>query len=144
MAAEHTWGPDVGCLQGKTVRRPGLAIKPRTLGVPMHILENHMEVTVIADILTVNGASIESVKRAYMQRGFMVRHMIMDNRFECLREQLTMKQVNLIMCSEDEHVGDIECLNRTIQERVRSVYMTLPYKRMPRRIVVELVHFAIF
>eukprot|EP00957_Ditylum_brightwellii_P169703 12916574-Ditylum_brightwellii.AAC.1 len=62
----------------------------------------------------------------------------MDNQFECLREQLTMKQVNLIICSEDEHVGDIECLNRTIQERVRSVYTTLPFERMPGRMVVEL------
>eukprot|EP00957_Ditylum_brightwellii_P111094 8471518-Ditylum_brightwellii.AAC.1 len=55
----------------------------------------------------------------------------MDNQFECLREQLTMKQVNLIVCFEDEHVGDIERLNRTIQEKVRSVYMTLPYEQMP-------------
>eukprot|EP00957_Ditylum_brightwellii_P206801 15350056-Ditylum_brightwellii.AAC.1 len=68
----------------------------------------------------------------------------MDNQFECLREQLTMKQANLIVCSEDEHVGHIERLNRTIQERVRSVYTTLPYKRMPGRMVVGLVHFAIF
>eukprot|EP00957_Ditylum_brightwellii_P049157 3729892-Ditylum_brightwellii.AAC.1 len=133
MAAEHIWGPDVGCLQGKTVRRPGLAIRHRTLGVLMNILENHMEVTIVADILTVNKVRffvsmsrhlkfitgeyitnaydstllkiIESVKRAYMQRGFMEKHMMMDNQFECLREQLTMKQISLIVCPEDEHMG---------------------------------------
>eukprot|EP00957_Ditylum_brightwellii_P004448 337174-Ditylum_brightwellii.AAC.1 len=56
MAAKHTWEPDVGCLQGKMVRQPGLAIRPRTLGIPMHSLETHMEVTIVTDILTVNGA----------------------------------------------------------------------------------------
>eukprot|EP00957_Ditylum_brightwellii_P044045 3342503-Ditylum_brightwellii.AAC.1 len=68
----------------------------------------------------------------------------MDNQFECIRERLTMKQVNLIVCSEDEHMGNVECLNRTIQERVRSVYTTLPYEWITGRMVVELVHFAIF
>eukprot|EP00957_Ditylum_brightwellii_P134014 10218045-Ditylum_brightwellii.AAC.1 len=58
MAAEDIWGPYVGCLQGKTVRRPGIHARPITLGIPPHIIQNHMNVTVVADILTVNGMKI--------------------------------------------------------------------------------------
>eukprot|EP00957_Ditylum_brightwellii_P064695 4909944-Ditylum_brightwellii.AAC.1 len=62
--------------------------------------------------------SVESVKGVYAKRGFRVKHMLMDGQFECLRERLTGKGVNLIICSEDEHIGEIERLNRTILERV--------------------------
>eukprot|EP00957_Ditylum_brightwellii_P075838 5764000-Ditylum_brightwellii.AAC.1 len=55
MAAEDIWGPDVGCLQGKTVQKSGIHARPITLGIPPHIIQNHMNVTVVADILTING-----------------------------------------------------------------------------------------
>eukprot|EP00957_Ditylum_brightwellii_P183250 13958579-Ditylum_brightwellii.AAC.1 len=55
MATAGIWGPDVGCLQGKTVHRPGIHARPITLGIPPHIIQNHMNVTVVADILNVNG-----------------------------------------------------------------------------------------
>eukprot|EP00957_Ditylum_brightwellii_P184750 14071352-Ditylum_brightwellii.AAC.1 len=78
-----------------------------------------MEVTVAADILTINGArffismsrgikfitgeyigngydstllkSVESIKSVYAKRGFRVKHMSMDGQFKCLRERLTGK-----------------------------------------------------
>eukprot|EP00957_Ditylum_brightwellii_P168445 12821992-Ditylum_brightwellii.AAC.1 len=62
----------------------------------------------------------------------------MDNQFECIRSRLTGKGIDLIVCSEDEHIGDIERLNRTVQERVRAAYVTVPFERMPGRMVVEL------
>eukprot|EP00957_Ditylum_brightwellii_P015780 1188814-Ditylum_brightwellii.AAC.1 len=68
----------------------------------------------------------------------------MDNQFECLRSRLTGKGIDLIICSKDEHIGDIERLNWTVQERVRAAYVTVPFKRMPGRMVVELLHFAVF
>eukprot|EP00957_Ditylum_brightwellii_P075102 5706463-Ditylum_brightwellii.AAC.1 len=88
--------------------------------------------------------SVESIKNVYAKRGFVVKHMLMDGQFECLRERLTGKGVNLIICSEDEHISEIECLNQTISERVRAAYVTIPYKCMPGQMVVELLHFAIF
>eukprot|EP00957_Ditylum_brightwellii_P185571 14128316-Ditylum_brightwellii.AAC.1 len=61
--------------------------------------------------------SMESVKGVYAKRGFRVKHILMDGQFECLRERLTGKGVDLIICSEDEHISKIECLSRTISER---------------------------
>eukprot|EP00957_Ditylum_brightwellii_P024452 1845812-Ditylum_brightwellii.AAC.1 len=61
---------------------------------------------------------MESIKNVYAKRGFKAKHMLMDGQFKCLRERLTGKGVDLIICSEDEHIGKIERLNRTISERV--------------------------
>ena len=48
------------------------------------------------------------------------------------------------VCSEAEHVGDIERLNRTVKERARGVVTHLPYKKLPGRMVIELVHLCAF
>eukprot|EP00957_Ditylum_brightwellii_P033020 2503546-Ditylum_brightwellii.AAC.1 len=58
MAAEDIWGPDLGCLQGKVVRRPRVHARPITLGIPPHILENYMNVFVMVDVLTINGMKL--------------------------------------------------------------------------------------
>eukprot|EP00957_Ditylum_brightwellii_P083978 6383087-Ditylum_brightwellii.AAC.1 len=68
----------------------------------------------------------------------------MDGQFECLCNILTRCGMNLEICSKDKHVGEVESTNGTVWERVHSIYTTLPYKRMPGRIVIELVHCAIF
>eukprot|EP00957_Ditylum_brightwellii_P107942 8233777-Ditylum_brightwellii.AAC.1 len=62
----------------------------------------------------------------------------MDGQFECLREKLTGKGIDLIICSEDEHIGEIERLNQTVSERVRAAFASVPYERIPGRMVVEL------
>ena len=48
------------------------------------------------------------------------------------------------VCSEVEHVGDIKHLNRTVKERARGVVTHLPYKKLPVRMVIELVHLCAF
>ena len=48
------------------------------------------------------------------------------------------------VCSEAEHVGDIEPLNRTVKEHARGVVTHLPYKKLPGRMVIELVHLCAF
>ena len=48
------------------------------------------------------------------------------------------------VCSEAEHIGDIERLNRTVKEHVRGVVTHLPYKELPGRMVIELVHLCEF
>ena len=57
---------------------------------------------------------------------------------------LTEKQIGLNLTSADEHVGDAERLVRTIKERVRGVYCTLPYNKLPGRIIIELAYYVVF
>ncbi len=40
-----------------------------------------------------------------------------------------------------EHVGKIERKIRVIKERARGTINTLPYKKLPRVMVIELLHF---
>ena len=49
-------------------------------------------------------------------------------------------KITMNVCSEAEHIGDIERLNRTVKERAHGVVTHLSYKKLPGRMVIELVH----
>ena len=53
-------------------------------------------------------------------------------------------KITMNVCSEVEHIGDIERLNRMVKERTRRVATHLPYKKLPGRMVIELVHLCAF
>ena len=79
-----------------------------------------------------------------MQQVFNITNIIMDGQFTCIRDNLTELQINLNICSNDKHVGEIEQLNCTVKERVRGIYNTLPFNKLPERIIVKLVALVIF
>ena len=59
--------------------------------------------------------SIRQVKHVYMQRGFNITNILMDGQFTCIRGNLAELQINLNIFSNDEHMGEIERLNRTVK-----------------------------
>ena len=79
-----------------------------------------------------------------MQQGFKITNILMDGKFACMRGDLAELQINIDICSNDEHVGEIDRLNRTVKERVRGVYNTLPFQKLPGRMFVEIVALIIF
>eukprot|EP00978_Attheya_sp_CCMP212_P043302 scaffold280126_cov62-Attheya_sp.AAC.1 len=68
----------------------------------------------------------------------------MDGQFEPLRSELADLRINLNVVSNDEHVPEIERHIRTTKERVRCIYNTLPFKKIPPRLVVEMVYASNF
>jgi len=54
-----------------------------------------------------------------------------------------MLHVALNTTASREHVGEIEQKIRVIKERARSTFNTLPYKKIPRVMVIELLHFCV-
>eukprot|EP00957_Ditylum_brightwellii_P170117 12948728-Ditylum_brightwellii.AAC.1 len=68
----------------------------------------------------------------------------MDGAFEALRGALAEKQIKSNICSENEHIGEIERTNRTVKEWCRDIYNTIPFKRMPGRMIAEMVYAAVF
>ena len=68
----------------------------------------------------------------------------MDNQFEPLRGDLSAEEIHLDVCSESEHVREIEFHNRTLKERTRSVVGVFPFERLPGWLIVELVHYVTF
>ena len=81
-----------------------------------------------------------AVTHLYEQRGFQVTSIMADPEFEPLRT--AFPQLNT--CGADEHVPEIERFIRTVKDRVRSVYHSLPYKYVPRLLLVHLVKAAVF
>jgi len=46
----------------------------------------------------------------------------------------------LNITAEDEHVPEVERYIRTIKERTCAVHNTVPFKKMPGMMIVEMVH----
>jgi hypothetical protein len=88
--------------------------------------------------------AIRDVIRLYSSRGFRVCIGMMDGEFEPLRADLLGLGISLNIASHGEHVPDIERYIRTLKERVRSTYNTLPFKHIPNVMLVEMVRAGIF
>ena len=67
----------------------------------------------------------------------------MDGQFGCIRGDLADIKANLNICSNGEHMGKIERLNRTIKKRARRVYNTTPFKNVPGRMIVEIADLVV-
>ena len=76
----------------------------------------------------------------YNRRGFQVVDVHADKEFECLRESLDT--VSLDICGPDEHVPEVERSIRTMKETMRATVHGLPYRRLPKLMIVELVELA--
>ena len=63
-----------------------------------------------------------------------------DPEFEPLRA--AFPQLNT--CGADEHEPQIKRFIRTVKDHVRSVYHSLPYRYIPRLLLVHLVKAAVF
>ena len=83
--------------------------------------------------------SILQVVKLYRGRGFNVTSFLMDGQFACLNKFFEHENINLNICSENKHVGDIERHIRKVEERVRCLHVVLPYKRIPGRLAMEMV-----
>ena len=59
--------------------------------------------------------SIRQVKQVYMKCGFNITNILMDGKFNCIRGNLAELKINLNICWNDEHIGEIEQIIRTIK-----------------------------
>ena len=76
----------------------------------------------------------------YTTRGFEVVAIHTDKEFECLRESLG--NVCLEICGPDEHVPEVERSIQTMKETMRAMAHGLPYRRLPKVMITELVAMA--
>jgi hypothetical protein len=171
LVAEKIFGPDLGSLKGKTVRRaPQARVVFQQL--PAELMRQYSKVTLCANIMSVNKvlflvtisrnikfgtatmivdklqkmvfSALKDVCKVYKTCGSRVETMLMDGEFNCQRGDLANLGVHLNPTSADEHVGDIERYIHTVKERVRCIYNMLPFTRLPNRLVIEMVYFSVF
>ena len=164
------FGPDIGSLKGKTVRRQPPRVEVNEVALPTTIQQHYQEVTLGCDLMFVNKIpflmsisrhirfgtahhiknqqgttifnGIRAIHQVYLQRGFRIQNAFMDGQFEPLRGHLAELGIVLNTASNDEHVPEIERQIRTVKERTRAIYCTLPFKKMPRRLIIEMVYAA--
>ena len=171
LTAEHIFGPDVGSLKGKTPRRQprGVGLYNHTQ-IPPGVVDQYRDVIIAVDVLYVNKLPfiatisryirfgtveflrnqksttltqhVKQVNQLYRQRGFRPIYALMDGQFEPLRGDLADMGIQLNTVSNDEHVPEIERQIRTLKERTRAIYCTLPFRKIPRRVIIEMVYAA--
>jgi hypothetical protein len=174
ISAEYIFGPDLGSLKGKTVQRAPLQVDTTMTynPLPMTVHQRYCKVTLGGDIIKINNIpmlvttsmkikfstveyldkqttsrmlkAIKSVLQVYPSGGFRVRHLMMDGQFESLRGALLEMGVILNTTLRDEHVGFIERYIRTIMERARCCFNTVPFKKLPEHMVIELAARVVF
>ena len=174
LAAQRIFGPEVGSLKGKTVRRASTSVAAEQLEIPMSIMSRYQKVTVAGDIMFVNKLPffvtisrhikfstaefltnqktptiVQAIKRlhqTYIRRGFQIIILMMDGQFnkDNLDGEIATFGIALNVVAAEEHVPEIERHIRTIKERARSVITMLPFTRYPARIIIELIYFCVF
>ena len=88
--------------------------------------------------------SMQAIIQIYRQNGFVIEVALMDGEFVHLRGELASMGVTLNDTSCDEHVGDVERFIRTIKERMRAIYNTLPFQKVPARLIIEMAKASVF
>ena len=164
VAAEDIFGPNLGSLKGKTVRSTTPHVRAEHINIPISIMERYRDVTIAGDVMFVNRipffmsisrhikfgtaemittqkadtlmTAIKHVKSAYLQRGFKITHLLLDRQFELLRGDAAGIGITLNIVSRDEHVPEAERYIRTVKERTRCIYNTLPFPKIPSRMVI--------
>ncbi|KAL7502475.1 hypothetical protein ACHAXN_000430 [Cyclotella atomus] len=89
-------------------------------------------------------ANIKHILQVYVRGGFKVSTLLMDNEFDCLVPLLPQLVLVVNTPAAREHVTDIERRIRTVKERGRGTKNVLPYERLPKLMLIELINFAVF
>jgi hypothetical protein len=65
-----------------------------------------------------------------------------DGAFESIKHELQDDpyRIALTTCDADRHVETVERQIRFLKERIRAVRLMMPYKRIPKRFTIEMVH----
>jgi hypothetical protein len=83
--------------------------------------------------------NITEVHNVYVKRGFLLEILEADGQFEPLRGELADLGITLNKCSREEHVPVAERRIRTLKDRCRSICNTLPFKKLPGMLIVQMV-----
>jgi hypothetical protein len=161
--ANRIFGPDLAYLRGKTIRTKPEHVCIEYVQIPWDIVELYMYVTLVADVMFVNGLPflvtssqgisrvtieylklrtakrlidiLEIVIRIYRKAGFIVQTTHMDMEFKKLRDKLP--NIILNTTAAREHVGEIERKIQVVKERARSTISILPYKLLPKLVIMS-------
>jgi hypothetical protein len=151
------------------VRKTPVHVTTDYVQIPRGILERHRLVVLAVDVMFVNhvpflvsvarglnfitveytitgtekalASCIKHIMDLYSRGGFQVGTVLMDNEFESLRSLIPILSINTTAAKE--HVPDVERRIRLIKERGRGIVNTLPFKKLPRIVIIELIYHVV-
>ncbi len=155
------------------MRRGSKHIEVATVPVPAELMSQYRKVTISApDIVFVNklpfyvtisrntkfGTAVlianqthktlikaaREVHNIYKKRGFVIETMLMDGQFEGIAGKVADFGVMLNTVTRGKHVPEAERYIRTIKERARCIYNTMPFNKIPGRMVAERIYYCVF
>jgi hypothetical protein len=163
------FGPNLASLQGKTVRRTPAPVVADYVSVPRDIVDRNKIVPLAVDIFFMDGIAflltvlrqikfitaehfatrtaksltrhLEQVVQVYARAGFNVRTILMDGKFEKVKDELPSLVCNTTAAKE--HVSKAERSIRTIKEQNRGIICTLPFEYIPRQLKIEFIYFVV-
>ena len=169
--AAQIYGPSLAALKGKTTRVAPSPVVTDYVKVLKDILQKNKDITIAGDVFFVNKIPffatischlkfttvqslqnrthvqltecVKTVKHMYANRGFKVNTALMDGEFEPLRDNMTELDVGLNTTAANEHVPEIERHTKTIKERTHAGRSTLPFKFIPKLMMIHLVYNAV-
>ncbi len=86
-------------------------------------------------------AGIVRIMDLYLRGGFQVGMVLMDNEFKKLRNLVPVLAVNTTAAKE--HVPEVKRRIRLIKEQGRGILNTLPLKKMPQIMLIELIYHVV-
>ncbi len=84
--------------------------------------------------------TLRRVFRVYGTGGYVIQMTLMDIDFEKLKPMLP--EIALNTTAAREHKGMVKRKIRVLKERARGTFNTLPYPKLPKVMVIELMHFC--
>jgi len=88
--------------------------------------------------------ALHKIIKVYVHYGFQITHILGDGQFENLDPSKIVPGITLNIVARSEHVPEVERYIRTVKERTRSIYNSLPFKHFPTRLLVEIVYAQVF
>jgi hypothetical protein len=161
VTAEKIFGPDIGSLKGKSTRSKPIPVKRDLIEIPLELMQQHQDLTFCMDIMFINGMpmltgidrsirfralialdsrseseifrGITSIFRLYDNAEFRIKRIHCDQEFRNMMESVSTEfDITMNYTTAGEHVPEAERNNRTIQERIRATYHSLPYAMIPK------------
>jgi hypothetical protein len=167
--AHLIFSPDLAGVRGRTVQRPPESVTTDCMQIPLGVQEHHQFVTLMVDIMFVNRvpflislarglnlvaaefmpsctakqllAGITQMMDLYAWGGFQVGTVLMDNEFYKLQNLVPILAINTTAAKE--HVQEVERKIRLIKEQRKGILNTLPFKKMPRIMLIELIYHVV-
>ncbi len=158
--AEKIFGKDIAALKGKGVRRTPRPAVADFIEIPKELVEQHRSIELCIDIMFACGIpmltsidrtiryrslnvlqnrsadelyrALDCILRAYNKAGFFIERIYADQEFKPnMAAIIDNLDIEINFTSTDEHVPEAERNNRTLQERIRAIFHSLPFDAVP-------------